>query len=109
MENDTQGDQRAESLADKTGEGAGGTPGSASESQQTDETQSGPESLEPEPDEESEGNPLPRSQPAELPDLDPETRAAVTPLPATAVNPGESYNDADAGFPVSEEDDEDEG
>lgn len=49
-------------------------------------------------------NPLPRSTPPELPDLDPATKAGVTPLPATAVNPGLSYDDDAAGKPEDDPD-----
>lgn len=52
----------------------------------------------------SAGNPLPRSTPAELPDLDPVTAAGVTPLPATAVNPGLTYDDDAAGGPEDDPD-----
>lgn len=56
--------------------------------------------------EEQPDRPLPRSRPAELPDLDPETAAGVTPLPATAVNPGLAYDDSAAGLPDTSGDEE---
>lgn len=48
---------------------------------------------------EAPDRPLPRSTVPDLPVLDPETAAAVTPLPATAVNPGLAYDDSAAGLP----------
>lgn len=93
--------EREEALATKEGQFAGGTAGGASESQQPEETQSGPASV----DEGGEGVGSKR----EVPELDSATAAGVNPLPATAVDPALSYDDSAAGFPVDEEDDNDEG
>lgn len=89
---DQQADERQENLEDKEGEMAGGTAGGASESQQTDETQSGPGSL-------------PGTR-AETPDLDPATAHATTPLAAGATlrNPGAHYDDDAAGKPEDDPD-----
>lgn len=91
--------EREEALETKEGQYAGGTPGGASESQQPPETQSGPASV----NEGGEGVGSKR----ELPDLDPETQAGVTPRSATAVNPGDSYDDDAAGGPIDDGSDND--
>lgn len=80
-------EEKQADLANQEGNYAGGTPGGASESQQPDSKQST----------------LPGSN-VELPDLDPETARAVTPLAATPVNPGDSYDDDARGKPEDAED-----